>query len=96
MSKLLTSKLPPEQQRLLHDDFLANELDYWRLRDDLLADYRGQWVAVRDGRVIASGPNLMEVAQAAAAGGGHPFIARVGEEETPFRVRRSEFAYVAA
>jgi predicted aspartyl protease len=93
MDKLMTSKLPPEQQRLLHDDFVANELAYWRIRDDLLAGYPGQWVAVRDGRVIASGPDLMEVLQTAAADGGHPFIARVGEEEIPFRVRRAEFAY---
>jgi predicted aspartyl protease len=93
MMQPLTSKLPPEQRQRLHADFLANEQDYLRLRDGLLASHCGQWVAVQEGQLIAAGNDLMAVMRVAADSGGHPFVARVGEEETPFRVRRVEFAY---
>lgn len=89
-----TANLPPEQQKRLHDDFLANEQAYLELRDSLLPRYRGQWVAVHDGQVIAAGDDLLAVTEEAAAHGGHPYIARVGEEDSVvFRVRRAEFGY---
>jgi predicted aspartyl protease len=89
-----TANLPPEQQQRIHEDFLANEQAYLRMRDELLNRYRGQWVAVRDGKVIAAGDHVLEVTAAAAAQGGHPYIALVGEEDKAiFRVRRAEFAY---
>ena len=91
----LTSTLPPDQQLRLHADFLANEQDYLRMRDDLLSTHRGQWVAVHGGKVVAAGADMFSVADQAeaAARGGHPFLAQVGEEATPFQVRRAEFAY---
>lgn len=89
-----TANLPPEQQQRLHADFLANEQTYLHIRDSLLSQYRGQWVAVHDGRVIAASEDLLTVTEAAAASGGHPYIARVGEEDAVvFRVRRAVFAY---
>lgn len=89
-----TENLPPEQQQRLHADFLANEQAYLQMRDSLLPQYRGQWVAVHDGRVIAAGEDLVTVTEAAAASGGHPYIAKVGEEDAVvFRVRRALFAY---
>jgi predicted aspartyl protease len=92
--KLQTANLPPEQQQRLHADFLANEQTYLHIRDSLLLRYRGQWVAVHDGRVIAAGEDLLTVTEAAAVSGGHPYIARVGEEDAVvFRVRRAVFAY---
>src|SRR3990172_8041734 len=94
MFRSQTSNLPPEQQRRLHADFLANEQAYLQMRDSLLPRHRGQWVAVHDGRVVASGHDLLAVTQAAAATDGHPYIARLGDEDAlVFRVRRAEFAY---
>lgn len=44
--------------------------------------------------MIASGTNLLNVTEAAAAVDGHPYIALVGgEEAVVFRVRRAEFGY---
>jgi hypothetical protein len=85
-----TSNLPADQRQRLHADFLANEQAYLRLRDSLLPNYRGQWVAVHQGQVIAADKNLLAVTEAAAATGGHPYIALVGGEDTiQFRVRRA-------
>jgi predicted aspartyl protease len=50
-------------------------------------------VAVHQGQVIAADRNLLAVTEAAAATGGHPYIALVGGEDTiQFRVRRATFA----
>ncbi len=88
MLQIDTTNLPQEQRDRLHPDFLANEQEYLRMRDSLLAAYRGQWVAVHDGKVIAAGPNLMDVMDLAAASGGHPYIALVGAEDAVvFRMR---------
>ena len=94
MLQTQTANLSPDQQRRLHPEFLANEQAYLQMRDSLVAVYRGQWVAVHGGRVIASGPGLMEVMDGASAAAGHPYVALVGaEEEVVFRVRRGLFAY---
>jgi hypothetical protein len=94
MLRSQTVNLPPEQRKRLHADFLANEQTYLQMRDSLLSQYRGKWVAVHEGRVIAAGEDLLEVTEEAASSGGHPYIARVGEEDrTVFRVRRDVFAY---
>jgi hypothetical protein len=92
--QIATSDLPGHLRQRLHPDFLANEQRYHQMRDQLLAQYRGQWVAFAGGRVIAAADELFPVMEAAAASGDHPFIARVGEEDTTvFRVRRQEFTY---
>jgi len=94
MLRTATSNLPPEQQQRLHADFLANEADYLRMRDRLLNQYRGQWVAIQGGHVISASKDLQVVTEKAAALGGHPYIAFVGgEEQIVFRVRRVEFQY---
>ncbi len=88
MLKIETTNLPPSQQQQLHPDFLANEQSYLQMRDQLLAQYRGQWVAVQGGRVIAAGPKLMAVMELASTSGGHAYIAFVGAEDTVvFRAR---------
>src|SRR5713101_413731 len=90
----LSSNLTPQQKHRLHADFLANEQAYHEMRDLLLAQFPGQWIAVHNGKVIATGNNLIQVSDAAAASGGHPFIAKVGaEEEVIFRFRRVEFSF---
>jgi hypothetical protein len=94
MLRSQTANLPPDQQQRLHAGFLANEQSYLQLRDSLLPQYHGQWVAVHDGCVIAAGDDLLAVLDTADACSGHPYIARVGEEDqTVFRVRLTEFAY---
>ena len=94
MLQTQTANLSPDQQRRLHPEFLANEQTYLQMRDSLVAQYRGQWVAVRGSSVIAAGPELMEVMDRASAAGGHPYVALVGAKDAVvFRVRRVVFAY---
>jgi hypothetical protein len=94
MLRIQTTNLPQEQQQQLHPEFLANEQAYLQMRDSLLAQYRGQWVAVQGGKVIVAGPRLLEVMEKASSVGGHPYVALVGaEDEVVFRVRRAVFAY---
>jgi len=89
-----TTNLPPEQRQRVHADFLANEETYLSLRDSLLRTHRGQWVAIHNGKVIAADASLLKVSEAVTAENGHPYIARVGEEDqTVFRVRHASFAY---
>ena len=95
MLQIQTTNLPQDQQQRLHPDFLANEQAYLQMRDGLLTSHRGQWVAVHGGQVVATGPKLMEVMEAASTSCGHPYIALVGAEETVvFRGRRALFAFV--
>ena len=94
MLQIQTTNLPRDRQHLLHPDFVANEQAYLQMRDALLTQYRGQWVAVHGGKVIVAGPKLMEVMENASAHGGHPYIAFVGAEDAVvFRVRRAVIAY---
>ncbi|MBI3920848.1 MAG: hypothetical protein HY318_05460 [Armatimonadetes bacterium] len=94
MLRCHTANLQPEQQRRLHEDFIANEEAYFCMRESLLPQYRGQWIAVHQGRVIAAGTHLLQVMDDTASIVGHPYIARAGEEESVvFHVRRSVFAY---
>jgi hypothetical protein len=91
MSSLHTASLPEEQRQRIHADFLANEQSFWQNRESLLPSYRGQWVAVEQGKVIAANSDLLALTDAAAAAGGHPYIAHVGSEDAVvFRVRKAE------
>ncbi len=91
--QIQTANLPLEQQQKVHPDFLANEKAYLSMRDALLPQYRGQWVAVQDGKVIAAGHGLLDV-MGSPSDGGHPYFALVGAEDAVvFRVRRAVFAY---
>ncbi len=94
MLQIQTANLDHDQRQLVHPDFVADEQAYLNMRGYLLAQYRGQWVAVQDGKVIAAGTDLMDVMEQASAGGGHPYIALVGAEDAVvFRVRRAVFGY---
>jgi hypothetical protein len=78
----------------LDPSFLANEQAYLQMRDSLLAQYRGQWVAVDGGKVVAAGPRLLDVMEEAAKFGKHSYIALVGAEDAVvFKMRRASFAY---
>ena len=89
MLGIQTTNLPAEQRQQLHSDFVANEQHYLRMRPELLKQYRGQWVAVHYGQVIAHGENLVTVMDAVGRAGCHAFVALVGrEDDVVFRVRR--------
>lgn len=96
MLQIQTDLLPPEQKKLVHPDFLADEQAYLRMREDLLSQYCGQWVVIHHGKVIAADTNLLAVMEKASASGGHPFVACVGREDTVFRVRHTVFPYDSA
>ena len=94
MPTMQTANLPDDQRQRLHADFLANEQAYWQMRDGLLSNYRGQWLAVDAGKVVAANSDLLVLTDAAASAGGHPYIALVGAEDAVvFRVRKAAFSY---
>ncbi len=88
--------LPPEIARQIHPDRRKNEAAYWAARDQLLDQYRGQWIGFADDRVVASGTSPVAVFHAAEATGLHPFFICVGREEEPCRIRRASFLYDAS
>lgn len=57
----LTDKLPPEIARQIHPDWRKNEAGYWSVRDQLLTQYRDQWIGFADGAVVASGSSPVAV-----------------------------------
>src|SRR5229473_1087688 len=93
--KSLADGLPPEIARQIHPDRHKNEAAYWAVRDQLIDQYRGQWIGFADGRVIASGTSPVSVFHAGEATGLHPFFICVGREEEPCRIRRVAFPYDA-
>jgi len=92
----LADRLPPEIARQINPDWRKNEAGYWAVRDQLLAQYRDQWIGFADGAVIASGTSPVAVFHAAAAYGRHPFVTCVGREDEPTRMRRVNFPYDAS
>src|SRR5947208_7806023 len=92
----LADQLPPEIPRQIHPDWRRNEAAYWSARDQLLAQYQGQWIGFADGAVIASGYSPVAVFHAAEASGRHPFVTCVGREDEPCRMRRASFPYDAS
>jgi hypothetical protein len=89
----IADQLPAEIARQLHPDRRKNEAEYWAKRDQLLPQYRGQWIGFADGEVIASGTSPVTVFHAAEATGKHPFFVCVGKEDEPCRIRRVAFPY---
>jgi hypothetical protein len=96
MSQLLTSEnLPLTQKKRLHKDFIENEKLYWRMREQLLKQYGGKWVAIEGGRVVASGDDLFDVTDEVGSLGCHAYIAQVGREDSLVFIIRREFTYDA-
>jgi len=93
--KSLIDGLPPEIAQRIHPDWRKNETEYWTKREDLLAQYRGQWIGYANGRVLVSGSSPVEVFHKAQASGEHPFVTCVGHEHEPSRMRRATFVYDA-
>lgn len=93
--KSLIDGLPPEIAQKIHPDWRKNETAYWAKRDELLAQYRGQWIGYANGRVLVTGTSPVEVFHKAQASGEHPFVTCVGHEHEPSRMRRAVFPYDA-
>ena len=92
--KSLADSLPPEIAQQIHPDWRKNEAWYWAVRDQLLVQYQGQWIAFADGAVIAAAPTPLEVFVAVQQSDQHPFVVRVGCEDEPwYRIRRVSFTY---
>jgi hypothetical protein len=89
----LADALPSDIAQRIHPDWRKNEAEYWAVRDSLLTQYRNQWVAFADGAVLFSGASPVEVLHQGQQSGRHPFVACVGREHEPTRMRRTEFAY---
>src|SRR6266704_3501664 len=94
--KSIADQLPPDIARQIHPDWRKNEAAYWALRDQLIGQYRDQWIGFADGAVIASGTSPVAVFHAAEESGRHPFFICVGREEGPCRIRRVTSRYDAA
>lgn len=94
--KSLADNLPPEIAARIHPDLRKNEADYWAVRDQLLAQYKGQWIGYANGAVVASGTSAVKVLHAAQKTRLHPFVTCVGREGEPDRIRRTSFSYDTA
>jgi hypothetical protein len=93
--KSLADGLPADIARQVHPDWRKNEAAYWAVRDQLLAQYQGQWIAFADGAVIAAASAPLDVFLAARQSGKHPFVIRVGHEDEPwYRIRRVTFSHL--
>src|SRR5438477_3300445 len=88
--KSIADQLPPEIARQIHPNRRKNEEGYWAVRDQLLGQYRDQWIGFADGKVVASGTSPVAVFHAAEATGLHPFFICVGKEEQPCRTEERE------
>ncbi len=91
----LADGLPPDIASQISPARRLNEAAYWAVRDQLLGQYRGQWIGFADGGVVASGASPVTVFHAAEASGRHPFFICVGREYEPCRIRRVAFPYDA-
>src|SRR5437773_12040344 len=72
--KNIADQLPADIARQIHPDRRKNEAAYWAVRDQLLNQYRDQWIGFADGMVIASGSSPVTVFHAAEASGRYPFF----------------------
>src|SRR5206468_3047851 len=94
--KSLADALPPEIARQINPDWRKNEAAYWAVRDQLLGQYRDQWIGFADAAVVASGTSPVAVVHAAEATGRNPFVTCVVHEDESTRMRRVSFPCDAA
>lgn len=80
--------LPPDVACQIDPAWRRNEAAYWAARDQLLPQYRDQWIGFADGKVVASGNSPVAVFHAAEAAARSPFATCVGHEDEPCRMRR--------
>lgn len=95
MPQRLVQQLLKSLLEAMSPDYLANEAEYWRVRDQLLLKYEGKWVAFDKGQVVAWGDDLMTVMnEAGQKGYSQAYIDKVGEEgELRVKCRQASFGY---
>lgn len=95
MPHRLVPQLPKSLLNSLSAEYLANESEYWQVRDQLLSQYAGKWAAFHKGRVVVCGDDWDAVMREAGQKGySTAYIDRVGREsELRFRCRRVTFSY---
>jgi Family of unknown function (DUF5678) len=82
------------ERQLVEKGFEQDRLDYWAMRDELLARYSGKWVAVHKGRVVAVADEPLSIMEQALAEDGYAYTNKVGEEDKiVIRQRRVSFRY---
>jgi len=78
MAKIQTRYLPEEQKKRLHPDFVKNEQQYWRRRDQLLKQYLGRWVAFHQGQIVAVSQDIFNITDQVGKLSCHAYITKVG------------------
>jgi len=82
------------ERDIVEKGFEQDRLDYWAMRDELLAKYTGKWVAVHKGRVIAVADEPLSIMEQALAEDGYAYTNKVGDEDKiVIRQRRVLFPY---
>jgi len=82
------------ERETVEKGFEQDRLDYWAMRDKLLAKYAGKWVAVHKGRVIAVAEEPLSIMEQALAEDGFAYTNKVGDEDKiVIRQRRVSFPY---
>jgi hypothetical protein len=95
--KSLADGLPPEIAKQVDPSWRKNEAAYWAVRDQLVQQYQGQWIAFADGAILVAAATPLEVFLAIHQSPQRPFVIRVGHENEPwYRIRRTILAYDTA
>ena len=64
------------------------------MREELLAQHAGRWVAVHQGQVVAVGDDPLLIMEQALAADGYAYVNKVGgEDQIMIRQRRRSFGY---
>jgi hypothetical protein len=81
-------------QESVERGFERDKRDYWAMREGLLAQYAGKWVAVHNGQVVAVGDDPLSIMEKALVEDGYAYTNKVGEEDKiVIRQRRIAFGY---
>jgi hypothetical protein len=82
------------ERDIVEKGFEQDRLDYWAMRDELLAKYAGKWVDVHNGRVLAVADEPVSIMEQALAEDGYAYTNKVGDEDKiVVRQRRLSFRY---
>ncbi|HEX7450329.1 MAG TPA: suppressor of fused domain protein [Pirellulales bacterium] len=80
----------------MHADYFANEQSYLKMSPALVAKYQDKWIAVVDGKIVASGDGgVRPVFEAAAQIHKHPYLVRAGSDVDRYAVDRATVFRVA-
>jgi hypothetical protein len=73
-----------------HQRFEREKQAYWAMREELLKQYLGQWVAVVNGQVVAAGNKMGKVMEEAfrKTSSKVMYVSEVGHEDRVLRIRQ--------